>query len=287
MTQVALQDSLGVVTHSRWMAEQVAGQTVGAVTVARLPHHPPPPVPVQAIPDAVAPVTLVVAGAVNENKCVERVIRAMGGSALLRERTRLRVVGPIMGDRRAALAALARSEGVAGQVEVLGALPRAPFDAVVRSADVYVCLRDPVFEAMSASLLEGLATARPVVVYDQGHYVELPDDAVVKVDPAGGSDRLREALEALVTDPEWAALVGQRGRQHLETMHAVEQYADALAAAGTLAVAARPIVLAVRRARYHLQHAGIAGSEAARERLAVVVARLLVGPSQPAEEPVR
>lgn len=275
MTDVALQDSLGVVTHSQWMADRVAGQTLGQVTVARLPHRPPPPAPISTQEDPDGPVTLVVAGAVNENKCVERVVRAMGSSPLLRRRGRLRVVGPITRERRVALAALAQAEGVERSVELLGALPRAPFDAVVRSADVFLCLRDPVLEAMSASLLEGLATARPVVVYNQGHYAELPDDAVVKVDPSAGPDRLREALEALIKDPERAALVGRRGRQHLETVHAVEQYAEALTIAASHAIATRPMVLAVGRGRQLVGRLGIAERTVARNRVALVISRIL------------
>ena len=73
-----------------------------------------------------------------------------------------------------------------------GPLDRSAYESELAAADVFVCLRDPVLEAASASLIEEMATARPVVVYDVAHYRELPDDAVVKVDPgraAGWSPR--------------------------------------------------------------------------------------------------
>ena len=131
---------------------------------------------------------------------------------------------------------------------------------------------------MSASLLEGLATARPVVVYDHGHYSELPDDSVIKVDPAAGPERLREAVEALVTDPERAARVGRRGRSHLDTAHAVGQYADALAFAAQDALISRPLVHAVRRTRGQLVATGLADHRVARDAIARTVSRLFSDP---------
>ncbi len=281
LTDVVLQDSLGVLTHSHWMARRLLGQTLGQVSVARLPSLvPPDPAPAPAGGAKAggddADVVLVVAGVVNANKCVDRLIRAVAGSDVLRRRMTVRVVGPVDRSVGTGLVELAGREGVGERVELLGGLARAGYEAVLAGADVFACLRDPVLEAASASLLETMSTGRPVVVYGHGHYAELPADVVVAVDPAAGTAALTEALERLVTDPEAARATGLRGAAHVTACHDTGQYAEALVAAGHAALAAEPLVAAVARRRRDLVAAGLAGDAAARQQAAQALHRLLV-----------
>jgi glycosyltransferase involved in cell wall biosynthesis len=282
MTEVALQDSLGVVTHSRWMAEQVRAQTIGAVAVAALPHEVP------VVPDAVPhsgervdpDTVLVVSGVINANKCVDRLIASIAGSPLLRERLLLRVAGPINEARRLLLAEQAATAGVAHRVELLGGLPKTAFEAALGSADAFACLRDPVMEASSASLLQSMGLGRPVVVLDHGHYAELPQGTVVKVDPAD-PDALTRALEGLVRDPSAGAATGLRGREHVIAAHGVEQYAETLVAAAADAVRARPLVEAVARRRRDLATLGLTADEHARRKAAEALHQLFVRTEAP------
>jgi glycosyltransferase involved in cell wall biosynthesis len=238
MTQVALQHSLGVLTHSEYAASKVRGHTAGLVLVAALPvppHQEPAPTP-----SSFDDVLVVVAGLVNANKRVDRLIEAIASSDLLRRRMRLRVVGSCPIAVRESLLAAAAAAGLADRFELTGSLPRQEYVAALSDANAFACLRDPVLEAASASLLEEMATGRPVVVYDHGHYSELPDGSVIKVAAHRASgESLVAALESLVTSSTRVAAVGDAGRRHVEALHTAGTYAEVLLVAGFEALRAR------------------------------------------------
>lgn len=274
MTQVALQHSLGVLTHSEFAASAVRGQTAGQVFVAPLPAPPhgesgPPP---SASGDAL----LVVAGLVNNNKRVDRLIEAIASSDLLRQRMRLRVVGACVAGVREGLLRGAAEAGLTDRVELTGSLPRREYEAALNEATAFACLRDPVLEAASASLLEEMATGRPVVVYDHGHYSELPDDGVIKVEPGDDNHRLVVALESLVAEPDRVAQVGARGRSHVQSHHVASNYAEVLFAAGASVLRARQVVKGLRQLSWCLSDLGLGRDDYARRVTAGAVLDLFI-----------
>jgi glycosyltransferase involved in cell wall biosynthesis len=273
MTDVALRHSLGVVTHSRHAAERLRRQTGGSVSVAPLPvRGRGRAVPRTADEDFV----LVVAGLVNANKRVERLIKAIAASELLRRKMRLRVVGACSVPVRDTLMSAALEVGLADRVELTGSLSRSAYEAALDSADAFACLRDPVLEAGSASLLEEMATGRPVLVYDHGHYAELPDDVVVKIGTEGGERALIAGLEALVDDPRYGDAVGGRGATHVRRSNTAEAYADVLVAAGEEALRARSLINGMRQLGRTMNDLGLDEDRFARETVATAVTDLFL-----------
>jgi glycosyltransferase involved in cell wall biosynthesis len=214
----------------------------------------------------------VIAGALNANKCVDRLLDAVAASPALLADAEVRVIGPAEPAAREAVLAQAFHLGLGDRVSVSGALPRAAYNAEVAAASVLVCLRDPVLEAASASLLDGMASGAAVVVYDAGHYAELPDDAVSKVDPVGGREALVAALE-LLRSPELRAGLGRRAREDAAG-HTASSYADVLRAAGSRALTLRPTVHALAGTRALLARVGLDAASSARRAAAVGLARL-------------
>ncbi|HEX6262259.1 MAG TPA: glycosyltransferase family 4 protein, partial [Actinomycetota bacterium] len=87
------------------------------------------------------------------------------------------------------------------------------FGAWLRACDVVVNLRHPHRGEVSGTLVRAMQAGVPTVVSATGTYLDLPDDAVVRV-PAGPPDpqALVEALGVLLADPARRRAIGERAR---------------------------------------------------------------------------
>jgi len=250
LDDVALQGSLGVVVHSRWHARKVEGMTLGDVTVAPLP------VPstrlgfdqnqsggasrlLAGLPEDA--LLLVTVGSANANRRIDVLLEALADDQAL-ARIHLWAVGPSEDKARIDLLNRARALGLADRFAVTGRVTDALLQEILSRADLAAALRDPVLEGQSASALTQLLSGTPVMVYDHGHYAELPDDVVLKVpvlDPVTG---VRAALHQMVKDPAESARRGARGRDYVLASRSGAAYAAAILAAGARAVDAIPLV---------------------------------------------
>ena len=128
-------------------------------------------------------VAVLTVGHVNQNKRVESVIRAIGGSDVLRDRCRYHVVGLVTDQERERLRAVAQAVSF-HDLEITGEVSNEILRAQIEAADMICCLRWPVFEGGSAiRWSRRMLSGRPIIVTDAGFYHELPDDLVFKVDP--------------------------------------------------------------------------------------------------------
>ncbi|MER3404262.1 MAG: hypothetical protein C4289_03050 [Chloroflexota bacterium] len=117
------------------------------------------------------------------------------------------------GPLRPQLEQLAHRLGIAAQVCFLGRYARVP--ELLRCADVLV--QPSEFEGLPLTVLEGMASALPVIVTD----VVGNNEAVVAgesglVVPPGTVGKLAEALEQVLDDPVLAARLGARARSRVE-----------------------------------------------------------------------
>ena len=228
------------------------------------PGLPPPPPPGGWL-------TVAAIGHANPNKRIDQIIMAIGSSARLRGRCRLRVIGEATADERA------RLEGLAA---VLGIEPPAftgwvDDDALrwqLRDVDVITCLRNPVLEGASASVITAMASARPTLVTDHGCYAEIPKDAVMACRPeAEALDAMRH-LEGMLARPEEGAALAARGKALALTRHAPAAYAEALLPLLETVVADRPRREARRHLFSTLGSLGLGPADPAARRAEAVVA---------------
>ena len=162
-------------------------------------------------------------GHVNPNKRVESVIRAIGGSDVLRDRCRYHVVGLVTDQERERLRAVAQAVSF-HSLEITGEVSNEILRAQIEAADMICCLRWPVFEGSSATAGEGMLSGRPIIVTDAGFYHELPDDLVFKVDPKSELSSLTSQLTRLALDPALRATVGARAAAWAKTAFSVHTY---------------------------------------------------------------
>ncbi len=218
----------GAVVHANHYAERVRSVCPGPVDVIPLAFEgyavPPPREIGQAGEVVVATV-----GHVNPNKRVADMLRAMAESAPVRERVRYRLIGPVEPAERAALGGLARSLGVP-EPEFTGWVEEAELARRMSDVDAICCLRNPVLEGASASLILAMRSGRPVLVSDHGPYADVPDGLVLKCRPGCEAFDVRLHLEALLADPAPARAMAERARAYAEETFAAKGYADRLLA---------------------------------------------------------
>jgi glycosyltransferase involved in cell wall biosynthesis len=111
---------------------------------------------------------------------------------------------------------------------LLGRLDDRTLQAYLKLADICINLRYPPTEGASASLLEQMDSAKPVIVTQAGCFAELPDTCVRKVALANEPAELRKALRELLDDPAAASALGRNARQYVAGHCTVRQYADTL-----------------------------------------------------------
>lgn len=226
----AVQNAYGVITHSVWAGRRVEETVAGLVRTLFLPYEVPKTL--EGVEAAIAApagrIMAVTAGAINPHKRVDAVIRVLGEHGDLRERLFYRVVGPIEEQYRRTLMALVQEYNLHNIIQFCGHVSDEKFAACLRGADICVNLRWPTTEAASASLVEQMLYAKPVIVSNAGFYSELPDDCVCKVSPACESVELARALRNLVRNGELRQQLGRNGKRFAEEHFQASSYAKAV-----------------------------------------------------------
>jgi glycosyltransferase involved in cell wall biosynthesis len=124
------------------------------------------------------------------------------------------------------LRALAREIGVADRVELRGRIERRAVPALLRSADVVVCV--PWYEPFGIVPLEAMACGTPVVASSVGGLIDTVVHGVTGLHvPPRRPDRVAEAVRCLLADPELRARLGEAGRERVRTRYSWRRVADA------------------------------------------------------------
>ena len=223
LNQRLLDTSLGVIVHSRYVAELIrAARPDLALSVVPMPVTLLPPVPAAAqlraalgLPeDALVLASL---GQITPNRQPALSLRVF--SRLQRRFPNLHYV--IVGEARdvAIGALIAELPATAqAQVHVTGFVDDpAQFDAYLALADVVLNVRYPTMGETSGVALRALAAGKPLVVFDLGWYHELSEGAV-KVAPMDEASLVAEVAR-LLDSAETRAALGQAGRVAIANQH--------------------------------------------------------------------
>jgi glycosyltransferase involved in cell wall biosynthesis len=256
------------VAHAEHYADRLRDACPGPVATIPLaftvPGLPPGPTPWDRM-------TLATIGHANTNRRIDQLIMAIGASGVLRQRCRLRVIGEAAPAERARLEDLARLLGVEPP-EFTGWVSDEDLRWHLRDVDAIACLRNPVLEGASASVILALTSGRPTLVTDHGCYAEIPADAVLACRPEEEALDAMRHLEWLLAHPAEGAALGARGRAIALTRHTPAAYVDALLPLLERVVAARPGREAQQRLVATLGSFGLGADDPAARRTEAVLA---------------
>ena len=117
--------------------------------------------------------------------------------------------------------------GIAGRVTLAPDVTDDEFRGWLVASDILVDLRHPHRGEVSGSLIRGMQAGRPVIVSATGTYLDIPEDAVVRV--VGGPvdpDELAGTIRELARDRERRRRLGSRAREHVEGTMSEERTAQ-------------------------------------------------------------
>jgi glycosyltransferase involved in cell wall biosynthesis len=116
--------------------------------------------------------------------------------------------------------------GVADRVRVTGHVADEAIADHLAAADACLCLRWPTAQESSASWLRSLAAARPTVLSDLAHLVDIPDSVALRVDLLDEELTLAAAMRTLATDPALRERLGRAGYEYWIANHTIEAMAE-------------------------------------------------------------
>ncbi len=282
MTEWVARQAAGCLAHAPFYLPRLLRACAGPVDVAGLPMEPRP---IAALEERSSDrLRVVTVGVMNANKCVDRVVEAITGSPTLRARTEYRLVGPIAPEEASRLRALAAAGGWRG-LRIDGPAEEAELNVALEAADVVTCLRRPVLEGASASLVEALLAGRPTVVADAGCYADTPDDAAVKVPADVPVPALRAALERLAEDEPARRALGARARAYAEARFSLDAYLEVLEPLMAATARAGPVLRLSRGLGRGLAALGLERDDPAVARIAATLAPVFTPGQAPATRP--
>jgi glycosyltransferase involved in cell wall biosynthesis len=263
----------GIVTHSAFWAPRMQAACSGKVDVVPL-----------AFPDfRVAPpqehrgkLVIGTIGHVNPNKRADQVMRAIASDPVLRDQCEYRLLGPVADSEREHLVSLSAELGISPP-HFTGWLSDEDLKAAIAEVNVISCLRYPVMEAGSASLVTAMYTARPTLVSWHGPYSEVPDDVVLPCAPGQEAADVAAHLRQILAEPAAALALGQRARTHALKFHSAAYYVDRLLPAIEAATAAAPAIGAAFKLGKILGDIGVSADNLAASRVSRNLSEMLAG----------
>lgn len=261
----------GAVVHGAHGLDTVRAACPGPVARIPLAYAVPEVPPPRLDADRLVVATV---GHINDNKRADQVIRAIGASARLRRQATFLLIGPVEPAERARLLDVARRSGTP-EPHFTGWVPDEVLYALMARVDVFCCLRHPVSESGSASLVSAMLAGRPTLVSDHASYAELPDGLVLKCPPGAEAAHVLHHLETILDAPEAACAMGERARNYARRVHAPSAYAAALLPALAGAARAAPGIRAARAIGTCLAEFGMLPDDPAAKRAAEAVSGLL------------
>ena len=263
----------GVVVHGPHYRDAAAAACAGPVAVIPLAYA----APVLPLPRPFGKrLTVATIGHVNSNKRVDEVIRALGASERLRHRVLYTLIGPVEPEERARLENLAQHVGVAA-LHFTGYVPDEVLHSLMAGTDVICCLRHPVLEGGSASLITALLSGRPTLVSDHASYAAVPDDLVLKCQPGHEAAHVLHYLEAILDDPAAAMAMGARAREYALQEFAPASYCARLLPVLDAATSAQPAIMTARKVGRRLAELGIEADDRVVHRMDALLAGMLRG----------
>lgn len=263
MTEWIGRRCIGALAHAEFYVDRLLASCPGPLTVAALPFQGRD---IGELPkrDRSQIVALTV-GVMNPNKCVDRVIEALGTDGL-QGRIEYRLAGPIQDSERKRLERIAADAGIK-DLAILGAVSDEALRQELENADLICCLRNPVLEGASGSAIEGLLSGRPLIVSDAGFYSGLPDALVCKVPADIPIASLAESLKGLADDESLRQKMGANAREWAAATFRSDLYVERLTELMSAAISASAALGVGHAIGAELRHLGVSPDDGAVARI--------------------
>jgi glycosyltransferase involved in cell wall biosynthesis len=224
LTPLALENSLGVLVHTREAYEELKQANRWLVTYAPLAFSRALTSTRSSQPH-VQPYRLIVFGFISRNRQLDLLLETLAQFPQ-KDKFLLDIYGEVWdaGHIRKRIQTL----GLGKLVTLRGFVSQDDLDVALSSADLAINLRYPTMGEASISQLRIWAHALPTLVTRIGWYGDIPEDVVAHVRPEYETVDIQEHLSNFLADPERFAQMGQQGQQLLAAQHSPQAYVGAV-----------------------------------------------------------
>lgn len=215
----------GAVVHGDHYVDAVADFCAGPVRILPLCY----PV-VEVEPAAKAPTgppVVLIFGMITPHKQPDRVLAALSRISRAFPDVVLHLAGRIEANYQRQLEQWARELALQAPVfhQYVSDLQ---LQALFDRASIVCCLRYPVTEGGSASLVTGLNAGKPMIVSNVASYARVPDALVEKISYGNSTADLAQALDAILSNPSAALTRAVRAKEWAKRQYSAPVYVDAL-----------------------------------------------------------
>lgn len=230
LSKSVLQKATGIVVHSEFVKKLIEKSVPAQIRKLNQPVFPLFPSSLMKtrrelnLPED--KVILASFGFVTPVKRLDKVFSVIAKNGYLRSNAFVLIIGESAPGYR--LEDFAARYDLTHQVRFLGYLPIEEAYAYLNLADVCLNLRYPTMGETSGSLIRIMSLGKPTVVSNVGWYAELPDDCVVKIDPANEEAELMAWLRRLVSDAELREKIGKSAQTYVQREHSLEKFVQKL-----------------------------------------------------------
>jgi hypothetical protein len=138
-------------------------------------------------------------GDINKNKLVKSVIESISTlQSDIRQCITYQVVGNVAESYKEELVELAKSKKV--NLIVTGKVSDEELDMYLKKSDLIICLRSPITESSSCSLIESLTYGKNTIALNKGHYANHPDSVLIKLNGFFITEELRDRILDLINN---------------------------------------------------------------------------------------
>ena len=224
----AIANTLGVITHANFYRESTKNLLHCPVATIPLayPQHIERKMPSPILTSG--RLRLLTVGDVNINKRCESIIRALGSQSSIASRWHYRIAGRVTNSYAKHLNHIAATGLAKVDLELLGAVDDKTLASEMKNANAIACLRFPIIEGASASIISSLASGRPTLVSSGGCYDEIPDTLVFRVPIDTETESIQKHLEYIAENYCRTILRAEKAKEWAANRHSGADYAAAL-----------------------------------------------------------
>ena len=218
----AVQTSLGVAVHSRYAYENVNGRCP-QTSIAHIPHlqadllsqYPSPHAAKAELGLTQDTILLSSFGYIAPSKRIEVALRAFAKLSPQYPQAVYALVGAMI--EGYTLRSLITELNLENKVKIIGYADESTFQTYIAATDIGINLRYPSLGETSGTLLRLMGMAKPLLVSNVDTFVELPDDACIKIDVnAQEQQQIEAALQTLITDETARRQMGLHAHAYIQ-----------------------------------------------------------------------
>ena len=224
LTNLALENAIGVVTHTKEAFNTLEQENRWFVGYAPLPYINK--CQVQTNNKVIStPYRIVIFGYIGSNRCLEAFLKALS-TFNEKEMFRLDVYGQLWNQEY--IHHKIQELGLTNLVKIHGFVKETKLDFALENAHLAVNLRYPSMGEASASQLKIWSNALPSLVTQIDWYAEQPENTVAFVRPEYEIEDIQQHLRNFIANPEYFMQLGKNGQKLLQEQHHPENYARAV-----------------------------------------------------------